>query len=185
MLTRVAEGVLVHESEFVRSNAVVVEGRDGVLLIAPGIRGDEMACLAGDLSAAGLRVAAGFSTHPDWDHLLWHPLLGTAPRYGTAPCAAAAAEQLSAPDAKAGVYEHLVPTGIADEIPLDLLGLITGLPAGATEVPWDGRRGRIIEPPAHAPGHAALLVEESRVLVAGDMLSDVLVPMLDLESAEP
>jgi glyoxylase-like metal-dependent hydrolase (beta-lactamase superfamily II) len=38
---------------------------------------------------------------------------------------------------------------------------------------------RIIEHPAHSPGHAALLVEEPRVLVAGDMLSDVFVPMLD------
>jgi glyoxylase-like metal-dependent hydrolase (beta-lactamase superfamily II) len=37
----------------------------------------------------------------------------------------------------------------------------------------------VIEHPAHAPGHAALLVEESGVLVAGDMLSDVFVPMLD------
>jgi glyoxylase-like metal-dependent hydrolase (beta-lactamase superfamily II) len=35
------------------------------------------------------------------------------------------------------------------------------------------------------PGHAALLVEEHSVLVAGDMLSDVLIPMLDLNAAEP
>ncbi|MFP3989519.1 hypothetical protein U9R90_18975 [Streptomyces sp. E11-3] len=38
---------------------------------------------------------------------------------------------------------------------------------------------RIIEHAAHAPGHAALLIEERRVLVAGDMLSDVFVPMFD------
>ena len=38
---------------------------------------------------------------------------------------------------------------------------------------------RIIEHPAHAPGHAALFIEERGVLVAGDMLSDVLIPMLD------
>jgi hypothetical protein len=37
MLRRVAEGVLVHESEFCGSNAVVVQGRAGVLLIDPGI----------------------------------------------------------------------------------------------------------------------------------------------------
>ena len=34
-------------------------------------------------------------------------------------------------------------------------------------------------------GHAALLVEERGVLVAGDMLSDVLVPFLDLDAADP
>jgi glyoxylase-like metal-dependent hydrolase (beta-lactamase superfamily II) len=36
------------------------------------------------------------------------------------------------------------------------------------------------------PGHAALLIEERGVLVAGDMLSDVLIPMLDLDgTADP
>ncbi len=39
---------------------------------------------------------------------------------------------------------------------------------------------RIIEHQAHASGHAALVIEERGVLVAGDMLSDVLIPMLDL-----
>src|SRR6266487_2813935 len=40
-----------------------------------------------------------------------------------------------------------------------------------------------IEHQAHAPGHAALLIEERGVLVAGAMLSDVLIPMLDLNDA--
>jgi len=71
-------------------------------------------------------------------------------------------------------------------VPLDLLGLITGLPAGTTQIPWDGPQVRIFEHQAHAPGHAALLIEERRVLVAGDMLSDVLIPMLDLnDTADP
>ncbi len=64
MLRQVAEGVLVHESEFLHTNAVVVQGRAGVLLIDPGVRGDEMACLAKDLSDLGQTVVAGFSTHP-------------------------------------------------------------------------------------------------------------------------
>ena len=35
-------------------------------------------------------------------------------------------------------------------------------------------------------GHAALLIEERGVLIAGDMLSDVLIPMLDLNgTADP
>jgi glyoxylase-like metal-dependent hydrolase (beta-lactamase superfamily II) len=78
-----------------------------------------------------------------------------------------------------------LPPEIAEETPLDLFGLITGLPAGTTQIPWDGPEVRIIEHQAHAPGHAALLVEERGVLVAGDMLSDVLIPMLDLSAADP
>ncbi|MET7436795.1 MULTISPECIES: MBL fold metallo-hydrolase [unclassified Streptomyces] len=179
MLKQVAEGVLVHESEFVRSNAVVVQGRGGVLLIDAGVTGQEMTCLANDLSDAGRTVVAGFSTHPHWDHLLWHSLLGPAPRYGTARCAATVRQRLSGEDATARV-KALMPPDIVDQVPLDLLGRIGGLPAGSAQVPWDGPLVRVIDHDAHASGHAALLIEEYGVLVAGDMLSDVLIPMLDL-----
>jgi glyoxylase-like metal-dependent hydrolase (beta-lactamase superfamily II) len=178
MLTQVAEGVLVHQSELLQNNAVVVQGRAGVLLIDPGIQGSEMACLANDLRALGQPVVAGFSTHPDWDHVLWHAELGEALRYGTARCAADMRDLLSNADWKARVAEGLPPE-IAEEIPLDLFGLITGLPAGTARIPWDGPQVRIIEHSAHAPGHAALLIKGRGVLVAGDMLSDVLIPMLD------
>ena len=185
MLRQVAEGVLIHESEFCQSNAVVVPGRAGVLLIDPGVHGSEMACLANDLGELGQIVVAGFSTHPHWDHLLWHAGLGAAPRYGTARCAGIVRVLL--PDAgwKARIVEG-IPPDIAEQVPLDLLGLITGLPAETMRIPWDGPQVRIIEHQAHAPGHAALLIEERGVLVAGDMLSDVLIPMLDLnDTADP
>lgn len=179
MLRQVAVGVLVHESEFVQTNTIVVQGQAGVLLIDPGITGSELDCLANDLRALGQPVVAGFSTHPDWDHVLWHAKLGEAPRYGTARCAAYMRDQLADPDAKARMADDLVETEIAGQVPMDLLGDITGLPPGTTQIPWDGPRVRIIEHQGHAPGHAALFIEERRVLVAGDMLSDVLVPMLD------
>jgi glyoxylase-like metal-dependent hydrolase (beta-lactamase superfamily II) len=186
VLRQVAEDVLIHQSEFIQSNAVVVRGRAGVLLIDAGITGDELACLANDLSHSGQPVVAGFSTHPHWDHLLWHARLGAAPRYGTARCAATVGDELSDPGAKAGITEHLAETEIAGQVPLDLYGLITALPAGTARIPWDGPHVRIIEHHAHAPGHAALFIEERGVLVAGDMLSDVLIPMLDLDgTADP
>ncbi len=185
MLRQVAEGVLIHQSEFSQTNTVVVQGRAGVLLIDPGVRGDEMACLANDLTDLGQPVVAGFSTHPHWDHLLWHASLGAAPRYGTARCAATVRARLSDPHAKARIAQ-LIPPDIVEETPLDLLGLISGLPAETARIPWDGPPIRIIEHQAHAPGHAALLIEERGVLIAGDTLSDVLIPLLDLnETADP
>jgi glyoxylase-like metal-dependent hydrolase (beta-lactamase superfamily II) len=177
--------VLIHQSDFMQCNAVVVQGRTGVLLIDPGVRGDEMACLANDLSDLGQPAVAGFSTHPHWDHLLWHASLGAAPRYGTARCAAAVQARLSDARAKARIAE-LIPPDIVEQVPLDLLGLITGLPADTEQIPWDGPQVRIIEHQAHAPGHAALLIEERGVLLAGDLLSDVLIPLLDLnDTADP
>ena len=181
-LIQVADGVWIHQSEFIESNAVVVQGTAGVLLIDPGITADELVAIADDIRSMGQPVVAGFSTHPHWDHLLWHAELGDAPRYGTARGAAAIRAFLSGADWQEDIAGELPPE---IEVPLDLLGLITGLPAEATRFPWDGPDVRIIEHQAHAPGHAALLIEERRVLVVGDLLSDVLIPMLDGSAADP
>ncbi len=156
-----------------------------MLLIDAGVHGDEMAALANDLRELGQPVVAGFSTHPHWDHLLWHAGHGAAPRYGTARCAAAARDELSDAGWKARIAEW-IPPDIAEQISRDLFGLITGLPAETARIPWDGPQVRIVAHQAHAPGHAALLIEERGVLVAGDMLSDVLIPMLVLnDTADP
>jgi hypothetical protein len=64
-----------------------------------------MACLLSDLRVLGQPVVAGFSTHPDWDHVLWHAELGAAPRYGTARCAASMRDLLADEDWSARVAE--------------------------------------------------------------------------------
>ncbi|MCW2545696.1 MAG: fold metallo-hydrolase, partial [Mycobacterium sp.] len=115
MLGQVADGVLVHESEFMQSNAVVVQGRAGVLLVDPGIDGNEMAALANDLRELDLPVVAGFSTHPHWDHLLWHTQFGSAPRYGTARGAATIQAALSDPGFTARLA-NAIPPDIIDQI---------------------------------------------------------------------
>lgn len=173
MLTRVAEGVWVHQSPLIQNNSIVVQSDAGVLVVDAGITRDEMTCLASDIRELGQTVVAGFSTHPHWDHVLWHPELGEAPRYGTAACADVLRDQMADPEWRAKEAEDLPPE-IADDVPLDLFGLITGLPAGTTELPWEGPTVRIIEHVAHERGHAALLV--NGVLIAGDMLSDILMP---------
>lgn len=185
MLKQVAEGVWIHNSQFLESKSVVVQGKDGVLLIDPGITSSELADLAKDIRELGQPVVAGFSTHPHWDHLLWHAKFGKAPRYGTARCAADIKDLLSKADWKAQVTEMLPPEN-AEEIPLDdLFGQITGLPAETKQIPWDGPKVQIIEHEAHAPGHAALFIKERGVLIAGDLLSDVLIPFLESEAADP
>ncbi|TQM96339.1 glyoxylase-like metal-dependent hydrolase (beta-lactamase superfamily II) [Ornithinimicrobium humiphilum] len=185
MLTEVADGVLVHTSALLANNTIVVEGGSGmvegppgVLVVDAGVTEAELTCLATDVVLRGTQVVAGFSTHPDWDHVLWHGALGAVPRYGTEQCAERTLGIRAQPGWRAHVAAAL-PEEIADDVPLDLVGLLTGLPEGTQTIPWGGPTVRVVHHPAHSPGHAALVVEEARVLVAGDMLSDVLVPMLD------
>jgi glyoxylase-like metal-dependent hydrolase (beta-lactamase superfamily II) len=163
----VADGVWVRQSEWVWSNAVVVRGDDGLFLVDPGIDGSDLTELADDLDGLGLPVVAGFATHPHWDHLLWHPRFGDVPRYATVACAQLAGD--------ARERAQTMAAESATGIPLELIGLLTPLPADGAQVP----RGEILEHQAHAVGHAAILLAERGVLIAGDMLSDVLIPLLD------
>lgn len=180
MLSSIADGVWVHQSACMLTNGTVVQGADGVLLIDPGWSRAELECLAADLRELGQPVVAGFATHPHPDHVLWIAELGDAPRYGTAQCVASISDFLTTPDWQSQVIES-TPPEVAGDLPLELLGRLEALADGATEVPWDGPTVRILEHRAHELGHAALLVGD--VLVAGDMLSNRLIPFLDFEGA--
>ena len=143
-----------------------MRGEGGLILVDPGIDGSELNQLADDLDGLGLPVVAGFSTHPHWDHLLWHPRFGDVPRYATPAGAHAASE--------ARERGQRMAAESASGIPLELFGLVTPLPADGGPVP-----GEIVEHQAHAIGHAAVLLADRGVLLAGDMLSDVLIPLFD------
>jgi glyoxylase-like metal-dependent hydrolase (beta-lactamase superfamily II) len=171
MLNEVAEGVWVRQSEWVWTNSIVVRGDEGLVVIDPGVHGAELDDLADEIERLGIPVVAGFSTHPHFDHLLWHPRLGDVPRYATAACARLAAEARER--ARAMAAES------ADDVPLELVALVTSLPADGGPVP-----GEIIEHDAHAIGHAAILLADRHVLLAGDMLSDVLIPLFDFRQED-
>jgi glyoxylase-like metal-dependent hydrolase (beta-lactamase superfamily II) len=166
MLSEVADGVWVRQSEWVWSNSTVVRGPDGLVLVDPGINGSELDQLADEVEQLDAPVVAGFSTHPHWDHLLWHPRFGDVPRYATLAGARAAGE--------ARERAQQMASESATGIPLELVARLTPLPADGRPVP-----GEVLEHEAHAIGHAAVLLADRGVLLAGDMLSDVLIPMLD------
>jgi glyoxylase-like metal-dependent hydrolase (beta-lactamase superfamily II) len=166
MLTEVADGVWVRQSEWVWSNAVVVRSDEGLVLVDPGISGADLEELADDVAGLGIPLVAGFATHLHWDHLLWHARFGDVPRYATAACAQAAPSVRERAQAMAAESTKGVP--------LDLVALVTALPADGGPVP-----GEVVEHDAHAVGHAAVLLADRGVLIAGDMLSDALIPMLD------
>src|SRR5205814_4135940 len=114
MLNQVADGVWVRQSEWVWSNAIVVRGEGGLILVDPGIDGSDLNQLADEVDRLGIPVVAGFSTHPHWDHLLWHSRFGDVPRYATPGGAHAASE--------ARKRAQQMAADSAPGIPLELIG---------------------------------------------------------------
>jgi glyoxylase-like metal-dependent hydrolase (beta-lactamase superfamily II) len=175
-LTEVAPGVLVATSSYeLTTSTVVVGSSGGCLVIDPAVTTADLAGLAAELAARGLRPAVGWSTHPHWDHVLWSRDLGDAPRYA-APAAIISAEA-QRDDIIDGARRA------APGLDLSLVGRMRSLDASA--IPWDGPEARLIVHDGHAPGHGAVFLPESGVLIAGDMCSDVEIPLLDTDAADP
>ena len=177
ILVQVSAHCWVRQSGFCQSNTVVVAGEADVLVVDPGVTGAELTMLVQDLGALGLTPTMGFSTHPHWDHMLWVRGLGDGPRWATARAVEHAHAHLEDARAKAG---RLAPGNEPE-----LIGQLTALPSGAGMLEWAGPLVEILAHDGHAPGHAALYLPGDGVLIAGDMLSDVEVPLLDLKSGAP
>lgn len=154
---------------YATTSTVLLDGADGALVIDPAWDADELAAIPDDLEALGVGCVAGVATHEHYDHVLWHPGLGTVPRWtsvGTATRAAGHREELIAP--------------LVGDIPADLIDIAARLdPLVGDTIPWDGPTARVWIHDAHAPAHLAVELEAAGVLIAGDMLSDVELPMPD------
>lgn len=186
MLHEVAAGVWVTTSPLYLTTSTVIVGPDGdALVVDPGVTADDLETLADQIRSHGWSVRAGFSTHPHWDHLLWSPLLGDVPRWALPEAVSVArarrAELLAEAAADLGDRRD------AEVAPLDVgsFGVLTSLAVGANTLPWSPVPALVHPLAGHAPGGAALLLREQRILVVGDMVSDVEVPLLDLDAANP
>jgi hydroxyacylglutathione hydrolase len=175
-LTEVAPGVLVATSGYAMTTSTVVVGSSGgCLLIDPAVTVADLAALADELAAMGLRPAAGWSTHPHWDHVLWSAGLGDVPRYA-APAAVTVSET-----ERDGILEEVAQSAPGHE--MELVGRAQALDGSV--IPWDGPEARLIVHDGHAPGHGAVFLPDSGILIAGDMCSDVEIPLLGAEAKDP
>lgn len=169
-LVEVVDGVFVATSRTMLTTSTVVAHSGSALLVDPAWHPDELANLGAELADRELRVVSAFATHAHYDHLLWHPSLGDSPRYashGTAELAVADRASLV--------------TAIETEFPEELIQMMGRVQAVADTIPTDdlpsGVTAELIVHDGHARGHSALWLENHGVLVAGDMLSDVEVPL--------
>ena len=175
-LTEIAPGVLVATSAYATTTSTVVVGSSGgCLLVDPAVTVADLAALAGELADRGLRPAVAWSTHPHWDHVLWSAALGDAPRYA-APAAMPILET-----ERDGMLKYLAQSAPGHDP--ELVGRLQALEG--TVIPWDGPEARLIVHDGHAPGHGAVFLPDSGVLLAGDMCSDIEIPLLDTVAKDP
>lgn len=167
-LRAVADGVLVATSRRMSTTSTVITDGREALLIDPAWMPDELESLAAELARRQLAVIGGFATHAHHDHLLWHPGFGQVPRWASAATAALASAERGA------LVEQLGPDFPPELV--DLMGRVSGVDAELPAVP-SGIEVELIVHNGHAPGHTALWLPRSRVLVAGDMLSDIELPL--------
>lgn len=175
-LTEVAPGVLVATAAQYTTTSTIITGPDGgCLIVDPALTVAEVDGLAAALAARGLRPEAAWCTHPHWDHGLWAASLGDVPRYATTTAAATAERErgglIAAVEAEAPGHD------------LDLFGRLT--PLAADVIPWRGPEIRVLRHDGHEPGHGALFLPDTGVLVAGDMLSDLEIPLLACDEPDP
>ncbi|MBE7188613.1 MBL fold metallo-hydrolase, partial [Jatrophihabitans endophyticus] len=100
-------------------------------------------------------------------HLLWHPIFGDPPRWASPRTVELVDEHRSEllaalgddwPPRLASAFGRLTPTGDDGWVPF-------------------GRDVELVVHDGHAPGHAAVWLPGARVLLAGDMLSDIELPL--------
>ena len=201
-LAEVAPGVLVATSRrYTTTSTVIVSGRSA-LLIDPAWEPDELVGLADALDHRGLRVTAGFSTHAHEDHVLWHPRFGDVPRWSSArtaelarthrldlvaalgtgwPPDLAALVGIVAPLAGRSLSDPFIGPGVHSTHPatrsdsaesFDHGSEVGPSASGDSAEPWE-----LVIHDAHIPGHTAIWLPDRRILIAGDMLSDVELPL--------
>lgn len=194
----VGPGVLVATSRVMHTTTTLVVRDSCGVLVDPAWRPDELVALADDLDALGVHVTAGVSTHPHHDHLLWHPRFGDVPRWASARAADVVATHRD--QLRAALLADQ-PVG-GEAYPPDVLALV----GGVTLLPGTEEVGSVMTVPtpfapsdapalvgtapdagldpvelithdAHAPGHVAVWLPARGVLLVGDMLSDVELPL--------
>lgn len=158
----------------------MVVGPDGTCLVVdPAVTAPEVDGLAATIRARGWTPVAVWSTHAHWDHVLDGPALAHLPRWS----AGAPATDRETLAAERDADPELARSG---EAPAPVAAAATPFPARAPGVlDWPGTTVHVLVHAAHARPHTALFLPDSGVLVAGDMLSDVEIPLLDLSADDP
>ncbi len=168
----VAPGVHVTTSERFTTTSTIIRRDTRAVLVDPAWTVAELDGLRDWLLGHHLTVVGGISTHAHHDHLLWHPGFGEVPRWASSRTVELADE-----------WHDELRAQLDDDYRRDLpdsIRALTGAPAGALVDPFGDGADELIElivHDGHAPGHTAVWLGDRGVLLAGDMLSDIELPL--------
>ena len=168
----VVPGVFVTTSRRYMTTSTIVRRGDGALVVDPAWTVAELHRLRDWLAAGELEVVAGIATHAHHDHLLWHPGFGKVPRY-------ASTRTVELADEWHGGLRDQLDDDYRRDFP-DSFRSLTAVAAGPLDDPFGDGGDEAIElvvHDGHAPGHTAVWLADRGVLLAGDMLSDIELPL--------
>ena len=176
--TVLAAGVRVRTSRCYEMNSLLLTREDHALLVDPGVLPSELDDIAAAVQADVPqldRVSLAF-THPHWDHVLglpWFPGATTFAHAGFADEMEREAATLTADAVK-----WLAKQG--EKLPHEFRPFTPTMSAhGTTAVQLGPFPLVTYDTPGHSSTHLTLWFPDSGVLAAGDLLSDIEIPMLD------
>jgi hydroxyacylglutathione hydrolase len=178
--TDLGGGVRVRRSRAYAMNSVLLLDPAHVVLVDPGVLPSELDDLVAATARTGAADVTLVFTHSHWDHVLgraWWPRAATVAHSAFAAAIARDAGAILA-DADACTRGLGEPweRGFAPFVP----DVATHGETGVTRGPW---RFVLRDAPGHCDDHVTVHVPARRLLVAGDLLSDLEIPWLDREPA--
>lgn len=175
-LQRVNDDVWIRQSEVWQTNTGVIMDGNRCVLVDPGLLASEIADLAASLR--GREIAAGFATHAHWDHVLWDPALGDAPRYASEETVRRVAAERDRIERSLDAFEAQLAEGYGLGPQWDRTGFydLLPMPLGAGELA--GLPCELVDVSGHADGQVALVLPEQDVAFVADTLSDVETPSI-------
>jgi hydroxyacylglutathione hydrolase len=178
--TDLGGGVRVRQSRAYAMNSVLLLDAAHAVLVDPGVLPSELDDLAAAVQDTGAESATLVFTHSHWDHVLgrpWWPGATTIAHAGLAGAVARDAAAIAA-DADACTRPLGEPwtRGFAPFVP----DVATRGESALARGPW---RLVLRDAPGHCDDHVTVHVPALRLLVVGDLLSDLEIPWLDREPA--
>jgi hydroxyacylglutathione hydrolase len=175
-MNRVTDSVSTLQSEIWKTNTGIVMDGDRVILVDPGILAREFDALLKSLR--GKEIVAGFATHFHWDHILWPPELGPAPRFASAETVRLVTTQRERIVRTLDMFEESLATehGLGPQWDRSLFFDLMPMEPGPGEIA--GVICEIVDVSGHADGQVALVLPEHDVAFVADTLSDIETPSI-------